>query len=66
MSISTRLAVRENKLSWIGLGTLRSTALMNRATRISLVLVACLGLTAGCGGDGSDSPPPNGTPEFHH
>ena len=61
MSISTRLAVCENKLSWIGLGTLRSTALMNRATRISLVLVACLLLSAGCGGDGSDSPPQRDT-----
>src|SRR5256885_5821588 len=31
---------------------------MNRATRISMVLVACLALTAGCGGDGSDSTAP--------
>ena len=29
---------------------------MNRAIGISMVVVACLALTAGCGGDGSDTP----------
>ena len=38
---------------------------MNRAIGISMVLVACLALSAGCGSDGSDTPPPTASqPSF--
>ena len=38
---------------------------MTRAIGISMIVVACLALSVGCGGDGSDSMPPTGTqPSF--
>jgi hypothetical protein len=37
---------------------------MNRIIGINMVLIACLALNAGCGGNGSDSTPPTGTPSF--
>jgi hypothetical protein len=37
---------------------------MNRIIGINMVLIACLALNAGCGGDGSDSTPPTGKLSF--